>query len=96
MHSFHPQTLPPQVFQNPNPFGFHPHPPQHVQTFPPHQFSHHPSAFDAFAHQIEPPKADESMRHDVEMQESSTSVPFVPQSFDTTMQTAPMQPPMDK
>ena len=96
MHSFHQPALAPQVFQNPNPFGFQPHPPQHVQTFPPHQFSHHPSAFDGFAHPNEPSKVDESMRHDVEMQETSPTMPYAPQSFDTTMHSAHLHPPVDK
>ncbi|KIW00370.1 hypothetical protein, variant [Verruconis gallopava] len=97
LHGFQPQTLAPQVFHNPNPFSFHAQPSQHVQAFPPHQFGHHPSGFDAFAHPGEPPKHDEHMRHDVEMQETSPTVPFVPQAFDATMQPAPPvhQPPMN-
>jgi hypothetical protein len=68
-----------------------------VQTFPPHQFSHHPSAFDGFAHPNEPPKADDSMRHDVEMQETSPTIPYVPSTFDTTMQQpTTLHPPMDQ
>jgi hypothetical protein len=95
MHGFHSQTLAPQVFQNPNPFGFHPHQPQHVQTFPPHHFSH-PSAFDAYGHSNEPPKPEEPIRHDVEMQGASPTAPYVPQTFDTTMQSAPLQQRIDQ
>ena len=38
-------------------------------------------------------KVDESMRHDVEMQETSPVLPFAPQTFDTTMQSTSLHPP---
>lgn len=94
LHSFHQQTLGPNVFHNPNPFGFHSHPQQH--SFAPHHFSHHPSAFDDFAHRHEPSNIDDSMHHDVEMHGTSSSMSYVPQTFDTTMRSAPHHPHMDK
>ena len=101
LHPFQQSGLAPQVFQNPNPFGFQPPTVQHAQTFPPHQFSHQPGAFGGFAqqhHHHEQPKLEESMRHhDVEMTEQSPSIPFSqPPTFDNTMQHAPANPQMDK
>lgn len=95
LHGFHPQSLAPQVFHNPNPFGYQQ--PQHTQTFAPHQFSHHPSAFDSFAHHHEQSKLmDQSHHHDVEMQENSPTGPYVPQTFEHALQQPSSHHPNEK
>jgi hypothetical protein len=95
-HGFHShsQSMAPHVFQNPNPFGFPP--PHHAQTFPPHQFSHHPSAFEGFGHHHEQPKLEDSMHNDVEMQEHSPTDGMNPLAYDANMAPALVQQPAEK
>jgi len=82
--SFHPQTLAPHVFQNPNPFAFqHQQPMQHAQTFAPHQFTHQPAQFTNFQH-APPPKID-NYSMDVDMQEPAGMDNFASQELDMSM-----------
>jgi hypothetical protein len=96
-HGFHGHHSMAQVFQNPNPFGFqqqqHHH--HHHQTFPPHHFTQQPTHYENFQ-PTEPPKMEESMSLDVEMQEHSPTAAFGAQSFDATMRHVPMPAPVDK
>jgi CP2 transcription factor len=101
LHGFNPQALAPHIFQNPNPFAFQHQPHQqhhdiqhqHPETFAPHQFSHHPTAFEPFQqHHVEEAKIQE-YPVDVEMQEQSAMETFGQSSMDLPIgQSAPSLP----
>jgi hypothetical protein len=91
LHGFNPHALGTHHhFQNVNPFGM---PPQHAQSFAPHQFTHQPSAFEHAA--LAQPHGDSPMDNmvpEVEMAEQSPLIGFAPQSYESNMSAAQVAP----
>ncbi|KAH7401525.1 CP2 transcription factor family protein-like protein [Pyrenochaeta sp. MPI-SDFR-AT-0127] len=94
LHGFNPHALGTQHhFQNVNPFGM---PPQHSQSYAPHQFTHQPSAFEhatmAQSHDDSPM---DSLVPEIEMQEHSPLIGFAPQAYEGNIASAvaPAPPP---
>jgi hypothetical protein len=89
LHHYHPSAIPPHIFQNPDPFAYqtshqqHHHPLQ-LQTFAPHQFTHHATGFDRFQSHTDDPKLHD-YPIDIEMQEHSGMDAFSQPNLDVTM-----------